>query len=582
LRIILAKTAGFCMGVKRAMEKVLAIARDKSGPVFTYGPLIHNRQAVEMLDARGICARTSFEKGAHGTVLLRTHGVPPDVVEELRSAGLDVEDGTCPHVLRGQRSIGRRSADGYEAVIVGDRDHDEVAGLAGHAAGPCRIIASVAEASAVPLGDKVIVVAQTTFNKQLFHEIADVLRERKPDVEIVDSICTATSERQAEARLLASEVDAMVVVGGLHSANTKRLAEVARETNTPTFHIETAADLDLAELARYETVGVTAGASTPSWITSTVIDKLQSVGETRSPLARAWNILTGVIIDGNLYVAAGAAALTYVATRLLRLGLGGNWERACLMAAAFGYIFCVYALGRMAEARAGGSGLTRRAEFYRAHTGWMAAAAVLLSVVSIAALVQFGPLAVALLGVSYAMAVAYSALITPRKQRGTAAVRLVTVLRNIPASKDVLSAAGWTVVAVFVPAVAAGVGSVYAVAVVAALVFGLAFIRSVMFDFTDVMADRLLGRDTLPALIGVAPARAVLAALALLLGAVLAAGSAVIAGPGLWLVLCPAYVLCYLLVFEKWITASERRCTVVVDGVMLVAGLIGVVDAILR
>ena len=570
------------MGVKRAMEKVLAIARDKSGPIFTYGPLIHNRQAVEMLEARGISAKTSFEKGAHGTVLLRTHGVPPDVVERLRSAGLEVQDGTCPHVLRGQRSIERRSAEGYAAVIVGDRDHDEVAGLAGHAAGPCHIIASVDEARAVPLGDKVIVVAQTTFNKQLFHDIADVLRERKPDVEIVDSICTATSERQEEARLLAREVDAMVVVGGLHSANTKRLAEVARETNTPTFHIETAADLDLTELARYETMGVTAGASTPSWITSTVIDKLQSLGETQSLSARVRSILAGVIIDGNLYVAAGAAALTYVATKLLRLDLGGNRERASLMAAAFGYIFCVYALGRMAEARAGGSGLTRRAEFYRAHTGWMVAASVLLSVVSIAAVVQFGPLAVALLGVSYAMAVAYSALITPRKQRNTVAARLVTFLRNIPASKDLLSAAGWTVVTVFVPVVAARGSSVYAVAVVAVFVFGLAFIRSVMFDFTDVMADRLLGRDTLPALIGVAPARAVLAVLAVVLGAVLIAGLVVIAGPGLWLLVCPVYVLCYLLIFEKQITASERRCAVVVDGAMLVAGLIGMADAILR
>ena len=216
------------MGVKRAMEKVLAVAREKRAPIFTSGPLIHNRQVVEMLEARGICARTDFEGIDQGTVLLRAHGVPPDIVTALRAAGLEVVDGTCPHVVKGQRSIARQSAAGYRIVIVGDRDHDEVLGLVGHAAGPTHIIASVEEAAAVPLDGKVLVVAQTTFNESLFLDIVETLRSREPDIEIVDSICSATSERQEEARELAETVDAMVVVGGFHSANTRRLAEVTK------------------------------------------------------------------------------------------------------------------------------------------------------------------------------------------------------------------------------------------------------------------------------------------------------------------------------------------------------------------
>jgi len=568
------------MGVKRAMEKALSIAQDRPGPIFTYGPLIHNRQVVEMLEARGICAKTEFKDASGGTVLLRTHGVPPGLADRLRAAGLEVEDGTCPHVLRGQRSIARRSAEGYHVIIVGDRDHDEVLGLAGHARGLCHIIASVEEARTVPLHDRAVVVAQTTFNQSLFEEIVDVLRARKPDLEVVDSICNATSDRQEEARELAQRVDAMVVVGGYHSANTRRLAEIAESTGTPTFHVETADELDLDRLAQYETVGVTAGASTPSWITSTVIDRLRDIHRSDSLIARAGAALASVIIDGNLYVAAGAAALTYAAIKLLGLELISNWDRGRLMVAAFGYIFSAYFVGRAAESRAGGSGLTKRGAFYRAHPTWMSVMSVLLCVISVAALVPlpFGWIAVALLGVSYAMAVAYGALVAPRERRRA------TFLRNVPASKDLLSAAGWTVVVVLVPVVAARGSSVYAVAVVAAVVFGLAFIRSVMFDFSDVMGDRLLGHDTLPALIGVTRAKAVLAVLAVALGVVLALGAAsgVISGLGYGMLVCPVYVVCYLLVFSRPITASERRCAFVVDGGMLLAGLVALIHAVLN
>ena len=578
MRIVLARTAGFCMGVKRAMDQVLSLAGRAQPPLYTYGPLIHNRQVVGMLEARGICARTDFGDSEQGTVLLRAHGVPPDVADSLRAAGLAVEDGTCPHVLRGQRSIARRSAEGYETVIVGDRDHDEVVGLAGHAKGPCHIIASVDDARTVPLGDRVLVVAQTTFNLALFEQIVAELRARKPDVEIVASICSATSERQEEARELAQRVDAMIVVGGSHSANTRRLAEIAAETGTPTFHVETADELDVNRIAGYRTVGVTAGASTPSWITSTVIDRLHRAAAARSPWTRLASAAASVAFDGNLYVAAGAAALTYAVTRLLGLGLGDWWGRASLMIAAFGYIFAAYSLGRRAEDPAGGLGLTRRVAFYRAHPRWFGAACALLGAASIAVLVPFGLVAVALLGLSYAMALAYGLLVSPRRPRW------LTRLRNIPASKDLFAAAGWTVAVVLVPAVAARGGSVYGVVAAAAFVFGMAFIRSVMFDFTDVTADRLLGRDTLPALLGVARARAALAVLAgallVLLGAGAAAGvfggRSALAG---WLVLCPAYVLGYLTVFERSVTASERRCGVVVDGGMLLAGAIALAFA---
>ena len=571
------------MGVKRAMEKVLAVGRQKSAPIFTYGPLIHNRQVVEMLEARGICARTDFEGITEGTVLLRAHGVPPGIVDDLRKAGLEVQDATCPHVLKGQRSIARQSAAGYRIVIVGDRDHDEVLGLVGHAAGPYHVIASVDEAKAVPLDGQVLVVAQTTFKESLFREIVDVLRTRKSDIDIVDSVCSATSERQEEALELAQKVDAMVVVGGFHSANTRRLAEVARSTGTPTIHVEAADELDLEELGAYETIGVTAGASTPTWITSTVLERLRSIGRARSPVGRLWALFASVVIDGNLFVAAGAAALTYAVTKLLGLKIDGVEERVCLMVAAFGYIFSAYVLGRRGEGEAGRSGPTRRGEFYQAHRKWLMAASVFLSTLAVAVVVQFGWRAVALLGLSYATAVLYGLMVSPDVRS------LVAILRNVPASKDILAASGWTVATVLLPVVAAGgvAGSegapaALAVIAVAAFVFGMAFIRSVMFDFSDVTADRLLGRDTFPSLVGVRRARTILFALAAALAAVLAAGVAagLIFGPGYWILLSPAYVICYLLVFARQITGSERRCALVVDGGFVLTAVICFVHAV--
>ncbi len=571
MRIILARTAGFCMGVKRAMEKVLSVARRERDPVFTYGPLIHNRQVVDMLEARGVCARTDFAGIPPGTVLLRAHGVPPDVVEQLRAAGFDVVDGTCPHVLKGQRSIARESAAGYRIVIVGDRDHDEVVGLAGHATGPCHIIASVDEARTVPLEGRVLVVAQTTFNDALFREIVAALREREPDIKVVDSICSATSNRQAEARELATQVDAMIVVGGFHSANTRRLAEVARSTGTPTYHVETAGELDLADLAPYETIGVTAGASTPSWITNTVLERLRGLERASSRPARFRALLAGIIIDGNVLVAASAAALTYAVTKLLELDVGGFGGRVRLMLAAFGYIFSGYVLGRGGESDGPRGGPTRRGEFYRAHRAWMAAASVVLSIIAVAALVSFRRWpAVGLLGLSYATAILYGLTVSPG-ERG-----LARFLRNVPASKDMLAAAGWMVATVLVPVSAAGGASAPAVVIVAVFVLGLAFIRSVMFDFSDVTADRLLGRDTLPALIGVRRARAALAVLAVGLVVVLGAGveRGVIGGPHYWILLSPAYVLCYLLAFGQYLMTSEHRCALVVDAGFFLTALV--------
>jgi 4-hydroxy-3-methylbut-2-enyl diphosphate reductase len=275
MKVELARTAGFCMGVTRAMEMALEAARSGIRPLYTLGPLIHNRQAVETLQAEGIRIVESPEEVPPGAgVIIRAHGVRPEVREALARRGARIIDATCPHVLASQRRIAEQSAAGASVIIVGDRDHAEIRGLVGHARGPVAVVGSVEELSGVSLPPPLCLIAQTTFSERTYAAVVAEARRRFPDLTVFESICSSTEDRQREVRELSARVDAIVVVGGRNSANTMRLAEVARFSGKPVVHVESAEELSLAALGGARLVGVTAGASTPSWVIGEVVDKL--------------------------------------------------------------------------------------------------------------------------------------------------------------------------------------------------------------------------------------------------------------------------------------------------------------------
>jgi len=239
MRIRMARTAGFCMGVRRAMEMTLAEANRQEGPLYTYGPLIHNRQVLGLLESRGVRSVQDVEGLEGGRIVIRAHGIPPDQRGVLKQSGLEMVDATCPKVARVQALIRSHTRKGYQAVIVGDPDHAEVVGLVGYSEGPAYVIQGPEEVAALPPIERVVVVAQTTQNGDVYRETVERLRSRFAQVLAFDTICEATHDRQQEVRSLARQVDAMVVVGGYHSGNTRRLVEIARETGVKTFHVET-------------------------------------------------------------------------------------------------------------------------------------------------------------------------------------------------------------------------------------------------------------------------------------------------------------------------------------------------------
>ena len=277
--IRLAKTAGFCFGVSRAVQKVYEEAAKASGPVYTYGPVIHNEEVVRDLEKKGVKVLHSEEELLElqeGTVIIRSHGVGKRIYDIC--AGKDrvrLVDATCPFVGKIHDIIRKESAEGRKILIIGDASHPEVQGIRGWSMENTDIAASWEDVQKLDISscDKLSVVAQTTYNSKKFVEVIDKLKNLVYDIRCFNTICNATQERQTEARNIASEADAVIVIGGKSSSNTRKLVEICREECDNVFFIQTAEDLKPLTLTSFDRIGITAGASTPQ----NIIEEVQNI-----------------------------------------------------------------------------------------------------------------------------------------------------------------------------------------------------------------------------------------------------------------------------------------------------------------
>ena len=272
MKVIKAKTAGFCFGVKRAVDTVYEQADTCGGPIYTYGPIIHNEEVVKDLESRGVSVIRSEEELegiTEGTVIIRSHGVEKRICDKLLGKGIRIVDATCPFVKKIHRIVAEESEKGAHIIIIGNPEHPEVVGISGWAKGEVTIIQTKEEAAAFQIpdpGQKVCVVSQTTFNYNKFKELVEIIEEKRYDINVLNTICSATKERQEEAYDIAKRVDAMIVIGDMRSSNTRKLFEICRNACADTYYIQTLDDLDMNQLRSVETVGITAGASTPNKI----------------------------------------------------------------------------------------------------------------------------------------------------------------------------------------------------------------------------------------------------------------------------------------------------------------------------
>jgi (E)-4-hydroxy-3-methyl-but-2-enyl pyrophosphate reductase len=270
--------AGYCWGVERALDIVTDTAAGHPGEtVRTLGPIIHNPHVVQSLEEKGVQSVNGLDEMTEGTVIIRTHGVPPETYEQARAQGLNVVDATCPLVTLVQNKAKQLVQEGYHLVIFGNPHHPEVIGTIGHAGGKATVIERPADVENVQLPKRVGVVVQTTQEIELLAELLSQLAPRCKELKIFNTICNPTIERQEAARELARDVQVVIVVGGKNSSNTRHLAEVCREEGAVAYHIEDAAELDPVWVKGVENVGITAGASTPGWLMDQVIERIEQI-----------------------------------------------------------------------------------------------------------------------------------------------------------------------------------------------------------------------------------------------------------------------------------------------------------------
>ena len=273
MNVELAKTAGFCFGVKRAVDTVYQqIEQYRGEKIFTYGPIIHNEEVIKDLRSHGVEVLNDEEElktADADVVVIRSHGVAKYIYDIMEERGITCVDATCPFVKKIHKIVAEKSAEGSYIVIVGNGEHPEVQGIRGWAGEQVTVAQTQEDAERFELPDKdqkVCIVAQTTFNYNKFKELVEIISKKRYDIVVLNTICNATKERQTEARQIAARVDAMVVIGDKRSSNTQKLFEICKEECLNTYYIQTLDDLDINQLRSVESVGITAGASTPNKI----------------------------------------------------------------------------------------------------------------------------------------------------------------------------------------------------------------------------------------------------------------------------------------------------------------------------
>ena len=277
MKVIKAKTAGFCFGVKRAVDTVYEQVDTCSGPIYTYGPIIHNEEVVKDMESKGVVVlRTEEELDdiSGGTVIIRSHGVEKRIYDKLEAKGIRIVDATCPFVKKIHNIVQKESAAGKYILIIGSPDHPEVIGIRGWAGEHAAVVQNTDDIENIDFSKNrnICVVSQTTFNYNKFKDLVEIIKKKSYDIIVLNTICNATKERQTEAESIAESVDAMIVIGDKHSSNTQKLFEICHKACNNTYYIQTLDDLDLNQLGSVETVGITAGASTPN----NIIEEVQN------------------------------------------------------------------------------------------------------------------------------------------------------------------------------------------------------------------------------------------------------------------------------------------------------------------
>ncbi|MGD9105900.1 MAG: 4-hydroxy-3-methylbut-2-enyl diphosphate reductase [Desulfobacterales bacterium] len=571
MKIILAKTAGFCMGVRRAVEMVLDAPSKYENPICTYGPLIHNPQVLNLLEEKGIYVLNNIPDHGSGTVLIRAHGVPPETMKHLEKTGFNIIDSTCPRVIKVQTIIRKHAKQDYICIIIGDKDHPEVIGLLGYAGEKGYAVDNINDLDSLPRFDKAIIVAQTTQNTLFFEKVKKWAIQKFPHYKIFDTICDSTARRQAEVHRLANSVDAVIVVGGHNSGNTKRLAEIARQAGKPTYHIETESELDLDALSSIRSIrhiGITAGASTPNWIIKRIYRKLETIPFTKG---KRWRSIIFIIqrslLLTNIYVALGAGCLCYACTKLQGIT---NYFPNVLMAML--YVQSMHILNNLIGKKADRYNDPDRSSFYDRKKILLMLLAFFAGAAGLLTAYTMGSISFMVLFVMSIMGLSYNLRLLPERFFHGKYRRI----RDIPGSKTILIAMAWGIVTAVLPSLSIS----NHIGLSAVLVFiwstSLVFVRTAFFDILDMQGDRIVGKETLPILMGEKQTLRLLKTILIINICILFVSGIfhLISILGFALAICPVFIFIVLSAHELGYMLPGTRLEFLVETNFITAGLV--------
>jgi 4-hydroxy-3-methylbut-2-enyl diphosphate reductase len=549
---------------------VLDTNRKGEGPIYTYGPLIHNPQVLNIFKEKGISTLHEVPETGRGAILVRAHGVPPEAKQRLVEAGFEVIDATCPRVIKVQTIIRKHAEKGYASIIIGDRDHPEVVGLMGYTGGNGHVVDNLEDLRALPDFEKAILVAQTTQNTSFFDQVVGWAERMFPHYKVFNTICDSTEKRQMEVKNMAASVDALVVVGGYNSGNTKRLAEIARQAGKPVLHVETEVDIREQDLTGAERVGITAGASTPNWIIKRVYRKLETMpSKARVAWRQAAFSIQRVLLLTNSYIALGAGALCFAVAKLQ-----GAQNVIPQILISMLYVQSMHILNHLMGRKSDRFNDPERADFYARNQIWLFALASIAGAGGLLTAYTLGtvPFVILLLmsvfGLSYNLRVIPGELV--RKQG-------MKRLKDIPGSKTVLIALAWGIVTSLFPAFGASSDHFYS-GTLAAFIWssGLVFARTAFFEVLDMQGDRIVGKETIPILVGATQSMRLLKILLLFLAAMvfLLSVFGVFTSLGYGLAVCPLIMLLVILANEKEYMLPGIKMEFIIESIVVLSGVV--------
>jgi len=567
MKILIAKNAGFCMGVRRAVEMVLDAPNKHENPICTFGPLIHNPQVLSLLREKEITTLEHIPECGTGTVLIRAHGVPPQTKQNLKKAGFKIIDATCPRVIKVQTIIRMHAKKDYASIIIGDKDHPEVIGLLGYAEGKGFVVDNLDDLDSLPSFEKAIIVAQTTQNTLFFEEIKQWASHKFPHYKIFDTICDSTVKRQAEIQNLAESVDAVIVVGGQSSGNTKRLAEISKKTGKPTYHIETESEIDVDALSEAKCIGITAGASTPNWVIKKIYRTLEALPyKNKQGLQRVIFSIQRVLLLTNIFVSIGAGCLCYACIKIE--GIKNNFNHVLI---SMLYVLSMHILNNLIGTKADRYNDPDRSSFYNNNKTLLAFLSFAAGGIGLMTAYSLGWIPFLILFGMSLMGLSYNLRLIPKRF----AYGKYSRLRDIPGSKTVLIAMAWGIVTSVLPPLSVSGNIKLDTAIIFTWSLSLVFVRTAFFDILDMQGDRIVGKETIPILLGEKRALLLLKTILAINFCILFVSSAfqLISSLGFALLICPVFVFIILSAHERGYMLPGIRLEFLVESNFVLAGV---------